>query len=65
VGEYWLPGQLNLKLGTVIFDLEFDFQMDLIGNVRDEPQVFPLDYDIVARCKLVSDGVQARGRCLP
>ena len=37
VNEYRLPGQLNLKLGAVILDLEFDFQMDLIGNVRDEP----------------------------
>jgi hypothetical protein len=57
VGEYRLPGQLNLKLGGVIFDLEFDFQLDLIGNVRNEPQVVPLDHDIVACRKLVSDGM--------
>ena len=37
VGEYWLPGKLDLKLSAVILDLEFHFQVDLIGDVRDEP----------------------------
>ena len=39
--------------------------MDLIGDVRNEPQVVPLDHDIIVCCKLISDGVQARGRLLP
>jgi hypothetical protein len=33
--------------------------------VRDEPQILPLDHDIIAGRKLVSDCVQARGRLLP
>jgi hypothetical protein len=60
VSEYCLPGQLDLELSAVILDLEFHFQMDLIGDVRDEPEVVPLDHDIIVCCKLVSDGVQAR-----
>jgi hypothetical protein len=47
VSAHRLPGQLNLKLGAVILDLKFHFQMDLIGDVRDEPKVFPLDHDII------------------
>jgi len=63
--EYRLPGQLNLKLGAVILDFEFHLQMDLIGDVRDEPEVLPLDHDIIAGRKLVSDRVKARSRLLP
>jgi hypothetical protein len=36
VSAHRLPGQLNLKLGAVILDLKFHFQMDLIGDVRDD-----------------------------
>ena len=32
-----LPGQLDLKFGAVVFDLEFHFQVDLLGDVRDKP----------------------------
>jgi len=39
--------------------------VDLIGDVRDEPEVVPLDHDIVAGRKLVSDSAQPRGRLLP
>lgn len=30
------PRQLDLELGTVVLDLEFNLQMDLVGDVRDE-----------------------------
>jgi hypothetical protein len=64
-GDTRLPGQLDLKLGAVILDLEFHFQLDLIGDMRDEPQVPTFDDDIVVGGKLVSDRVQARSRRLP
>jgi hypothetical protein len=35
------------RLGTVVLDLEFHLQIDLIGHVRDEPQVLSLDRDII------------------
>lgn len=48
VPDRWrLPGQFDLKLGAVVLDLEFNFQMDLIRDVRDEPQVLPLDHHII------------------
>ena len=55
-----LPGQLDLKLGAVIFDLKFHFQMHLIGDVGHEPEVPAFDDDIVVGGKLVSDRMQAR-----
>ena len=61
----WLPGQLDFEFGAVVLELEFHFQVDLIGDVRDEPHVLPLDHDIIAGRQLVSDCVQARGRLLP
>jgi hypothetical protein len=47
-GRSWLPGQLDLQLGAAILDLKFHFQMNLIRDVGDEPQVIPLDHDIIA-----------------
>jgi hypothetical protein len=37
--------------------------VDLIGDVGDEPEIRPLDDDVIAGGKLVRDGVQTR-RCL-
>jgi hypothetical protein len=60
-----LPGQLDLKFGAVILDLKFHFQMDLIGDVRDEPEVPTFDHDIVVGGELVRDRVQPGSRRLP
>jgi hypothetical protein len=62
--ERRLPGQLDLKLGAVIFDLKFHFQMHLIGDVGHEPEVPAFDDDIVVGGKLVSDRMQACSRRL-
>src|SRR5215510_9544205 len=61
----WLPGQFDFELCAVVFDFEFHFQIDLIGDVRDEPHVLPLDHDVIVGGELVSDCVQPRGRLLP
>ena len=32
-----LPAQFDLQFGAVVLDLEFHFELHLVGDVRDEP----------------------------
>jgi hypothetical protein len=34
-----LPGQFDLELGAIVFNLEFHLQIDPIGEVGDKPHV--------------------------
>ena len=43
-----LPGQLDLKFGAIVLDLELHLQIDAIGNARNESHFLPLDHDIIA-----------------
>src|SRR5205814_7475028 len=61
--RWWSPCELDLELAAVIFDLELDLEMNLVGHPRDEAQPVALHDDPVSGGELVRDCVQSR-RCL-